>query len=1045
MRKGNGQSPQFFKWNDITNLVNHKRYFGIECQSYDRSAQFLLDESDSAKYVWKMCVLQHTFYKMHSSATDSNELNITLENHHQQPSHHHTSTPFDNYLDYANYGGTLHMFQPPPSSNPLQHSEIESFHAAQAQRVDMVTTRHLQITNQPSQPPEVYPQQMRPAISSLSIGNNMEGTGRRPQTIGAPLSAARSVNDLDQLTAFYGNPVQHHVPPPLASATTAMPTMGTTGFYNRPAPDYETAVRNKYGNGILTQLAATRTSNQHPIVINSNHCASQPSLINNVEAAPAPTAVQPDNLYHQTSMYSTSTPELNNLPMSVSSQPPQPTQEQIVAELQRLNIYKPPPPYPGRTSNKVIMSSTSTPDLASVNHHQAVPPGYNYNMGGSSPDLVSRRNLGATPGAYSTEELNYRVQEKPVKHYSENGEPIYQNQAELRQLVDDSSPNREPIYQNLPAHENMIQPEESSDTTETVEPMSEDSNSKPVSSSLQTTTTESAKIKGHVSRVAITNSREDLSERSSSRSESYVTNNNLEFKEFVRQEDDACNLTKNEPHKKSVTKINIISSEESEVITNFSKPMNAVSKAKAKVNPIKKPERRKSLDVSKLEQVFDKSSDSSGAVVKETPTPAKEPVAQHSQISARNSIELLLDNHHHQSPRTPSSKPRGVRRKWGFHFGGSKSGSLKSIKSNKSDSVDNLDVSGKSEVKFGPMMMATLHGLTRSRPDLLTESLATFSTFTTPAKMPKDEIGAHLEAKLAEGEVLREFERIPKRKLDQDPSAAKNMFKTAVLAENVGRNRFKDVLPYEENRVRLTATDKDNKTGYINASHVSATVGDQQRFYVAAQNPLPSTIVNFWQMVLQCDIHVIVMLTESSVGDTGGMTSTCLPYWPQKNGSTLEVGEFKVSKQFTSAASSGAYTTSTLSIEHTKTRTTRTVWHLQYTDWGEAGCPMDVRSYLEFLEEMSSLRRHVTSEMMRGIARNRNPPLLVHCSAGVGRTGVTILSDILLYCVDHNIDIDIPKILTHLRQQRMLMVQTIAQYKFVHTVLINYLKQSRLI
>ena len=59
------------------------------------------------------------------------------------------------------------------------------------------------------------------------------------------------------------------------------------------------------------------------------------------------------------------------------------------------------------------------------------------------------------------------------------------------------------------------------------------------------------------------------------------------------------------------------------------------------------------------------------------------------------------------------------------------------------------------------MMLATLHGLTRSRPDLLAESLATFSTFSSPSRMPKDEIGAHLEAKLAEGEVLREFERIP--------------------------------------------------------------------------------------------------------------------------------------------------------------------------------------------------------------------------------------------------------------------------------------------
>ena len=120
--------------------------------------------------------------------------------------------------------------------------------------------------------------------------------------------------------------------------------------------------------------------------------------------------------------------------------------------------------------------------------------------------------------------------------------------------------------------------------------------------------------------------------------------------------------------------------------------------------------------------------------------PAAKPV-----IHAKNSIELL-----HSSLR---SKPRGVRKKWGFHFGGSKSGSLKSIKSNRAaegggEGTADKDYSGG---RFGPMMMATLHGLTRSRPDLLTESLATFSTFTAPAKMPKDEIGAHLEAKLNEG------------------------------------------------------------------------------------------------------------------------------------------------------------------------------------------------------------------------------------------------------------------------------------------------------
>ena len=336
------------------------------------------------------------------------------------------------------------------------------------------------------------------------------------------------------------------------------------------------------------------------------------------------------------------------------------------------------------------------------------------------------------------------------------------------------------------------------------------------------------------------------------------------------------------------------------------------------------------------------------------------------------------------------------------------------------------------------MMLATLHGLTRSRPDLLAESMATFSTFSSPSRMPKDEIGAHLEAKLAEGEVLREFERIPKKKLPSG-NGYEQLFRTATLAENTPLNRFKDVLPYDENRVKLAAVDKENRNGYINASHVSATVGQQQRFYIAAQGPLPHTVAHFWQMVLQCDVHLLVMLTETDSG--------CIPYWPTKVGSTIEVGNgFKIT-HMSSTTYDAAYTTTTLKLSHAPTNKTRTVWHLQYIDWAEAGCPLHTRSFLNFLEELSALRHHITTNAAEliGVGRNRNPPVLVHCSAGVGRTGVAILTDILLYCVDHNVDIDIPKMLTHLRQQRMLMVQTVAQYKFVHTALIAYLKQSRLI
>ena len=104
---------------------------------------------------------------------------------------------------------------------------------------------------------------------------------------------------------------------------------------------------------------------------------------------------------------------------------------------------------------------------------------------------------------------------------------------------------------------------------------------------------------------------------------------------------------------------------------------------------------------------------------------------------------------------------------------------------------------------------------------------------------------------------MREFEKIPKKKQNGCNVSI------ASLAENVPRNRFKDVVPYDENRVKITS-DKENKYGYVNASHISATVGESQRFYIAAQGPLPNTVHNFWSMVQECDVHLIVMLTEVS-------------------------------------------------------------------------------------------------------------------------------------------------------------------------------------
>lgn len=96
----------------------------------------------------------------------------------------------------------------------------------------------------------------------------------------------------------------------------------------------------------------------------------------------------------------------------------------------------------------------------------------------------------------------------------------------------------------------------------------------------------------------------------------------------------------------------------------------------------------------------------------------------------------------------------------------------------------------------------------------------------------------------------------------------------------------------------------------------------------------------------------------------------------------------------------GHCVTSKVRLCHVSSRRYRTIWHLHYTDWGDQGCPNSVAHFLGFLEEMQSVHQHSMGEIPPG--HNKNPPILVHCTAGVGRTGLTIISDLLLYTVDHN-------------------------------------------
>ncbi|XP_036058390.1 tyrosine-protein phosphatase non-receptor type 14 isoform X1 [Onychomys torridus] len=324
-----------------------------------------------------------------------------------------------------------------------------------------------------------------------------------------------------------------------------------------------------------------------------------------------------------------------------------------------------------------------------------------------------------------------------------------------------------------------------------------------------------------------------------------------------------------------------------------------------------------------------------------------------------------------------------------------------------------------------PLMLAALNGLSVARVSGREDSRH------DATRVPIDERLRALKKKLEEGMVFTEYEQIPHKK-------ANGIFSTATLPENAERSRIREVIPYEENRVELIPT-KENNTGYINASHIKVVVGGAEWHYIATQGPLPHTCHDFWQMVWEQGVNVIAMVTAE---EEGGRTKSHR-YWPKLGSkhSSATYGKFKVTTKF--RTDSGCYATTGLKVKHLLSGQERTVWHLQYTDWPHHGCPEDVQGFLSYLEEIQSVRRH-TNSVLEGV-KTRHPPIVVHCSAGVGRTGVVILSELMIYCLEHNEKVEVPTMLRFLREQRMFMIQTIAQYKFVYQVLVQFLQSSRLI
>lgn len=248
--------------------------------------------------------------------------------------------------------------------------------------------------------------------------------------------------------------------------------------------------------------------------------------------------------------------------------------------------------------------------------------------------------------------------------------------------------------------------------------------------------------------------------------------------------------------------------------------------------------------------------------------------------------------------------------------------------------------------------------------------------------------------------------------LKKDPSFSTE---SGALKENIKKNRYKDILPYDQSRVVLSLLTADSDSDYINASFIKGVSSDKR--YIASQGPLSSTLTDFWRMIWQYDVKVIVMACRKV--EMGKKKCEC--YWSAPHQSDA-FGPFTVHNQGETHPNEDVVVRE-LSVSYQQV--SRSVTQYQFLSWPDHDVPYEAAGVLDLLERVRNSQGTHTS------------PLLIHCSAGCGRTGVICaldyIHDLLVTERINTTDFSIMQIVLELRRQRPSAVQTKEQYQFIYT------------
>ncbi|XP_075766295.1 receptor-type tyrosine-protein phosphatase V-like isoform X2 [Pelodiscus sinensis] len=309
----------------------------------------------------------------------------------------------------------------------------------------------------------------------------------------------------------------------------------------------------------------------------------------------------------------------------------------------------------------------------------------------------------------------------------------------------------------------------------------------------------------------------------------------------------------------------------------------------------------------------------------------------------------------------------------------------------------------------------------RAKKSNLPQEMATYSFRNVHRPIAMHSFKQHYEARAANANqgFFQEFEELKEVGKEQSKVEAE-------LPANVSKNRYPHVLPYDHSRVRLSQLGEEPHSDYINANFIPGY--SSPREFIVTQGPLKKTIEDFWRLVWEQGVCTVIMLT---VGMENGRV-LCDHYWPSES-SPVTYGNLRV--DLLSQSSADEWTLRAFKLWHETLREERLVSHLHYTAWPDHGIPESTASLMAFLE---LAREHVQAAKGSG-------PTLVHCSAGVGRSGTFIALDRLLQQLKQEKAVDVFNTIYTMRRSRYQMIQTLGQYVFLHSCLLEKITEELLL